>query len=114
MSSNQRKNIHLNAYVFLGLAIIHFLGLFHMPENYYTLLRWLTFTGSIAVLTLTYKIEPQNTLNYISVIFYIIGVLWNPIFPIYLSVNIWKFFNFIVMSFSAFLAYSSFKLLSEQ
>lgn len=113
MWNTKTELIRANALIFTGVSGLHFLSLFDLPYSYYIILRWLTFVAAIAVLTITYKIESNTNVNFISVSFFIMGVLWNPIFPIYLSKDVWNVLNFIVTMFSAFLAYSSFKLTKE-
>lgn len=115
MNNEKHELIKINGFIFGAITIMHLIALFSMPYGYYTFLRWVTFIASIAVITITYKIsqiENDEPINFITVIYFVIGLLWNPIFPIYQSSDVWKFLNFLVVAFSGFLAYSSYKLLN--
>lgn len=61
-------------------ALCCFIGIFRLPIEYYTFLRILISIGALLVL--------YNTLSskqhYFSIIFLIILILFNPVFPIYL------------------------------
>lgn len=67
-------------------ALCCFIGIFRLPIEYYTFLRILISIGALLVL--------YNTLSskqhYFSIIFLVILILFNPVFPIYLyRKNIW-------------------------
>ncbi|CAM2794765.1 hypothetical protein DRF59_05150 [Chryseobacterium flavum] len=67
-------------------ALCCFIGIFKLPIEYYTFLRILVSIGALLVL--------YNTLSskqhYFSIIFLVILILFNPVFPIYLyRKNIW-------------------------
>jgi len=67
-------------------ALCCFIGIFRLPIEYYTFLRILISIGALLVL--------YNTLSskqhYFSILFLIILILFNPVFPIYLyRKNIW-------------------------
>ncbi|SIQ34610.1 DUF6804 family protein [Chryseobacterium sp. RU33C] len=67
-------------------ALCCFIGIFRLPIEYYTFLRILISIGALLVL--------YNTLSskqhYFSIIFLVIFILFNPVFPIYLYwKNIW-------------------------
>ncbi|WP_379969473.1 DUF6804 family protein [Epilithonimonas sp. UC225_85] len=61
-------------------AICCFVGIFRLPIEYYTFLRILVSIGALIVL--------YNTLSfrqyYFSIIFLVILIIFNPVFPIYL------------------------------
>lgn len=61
-------------------ALCCFIGIFRLPIEYYTFLRILVSLGALLVL--------YNTLSsrqhYVSIIFLVILILFNPVFPIYL------------------------------
>ncbi|WEK68744.1 MAG: hypothetical protein P0Y62_12895 [Candidatus Chryseobacterium colombiense] len=61
-------------------AICCFAGIFRLPIEYYTFLRILISIGALLVLynTLSFK------QHYFNIIFLVILILFNPIFPIYL------------------------------
>lgn len=61
-------------------ALCCFIGIFKLPIEYYTFLRILVSAGALLVLyhTITSK-QP-----YFSIVFLVILILFNPVFPIYL------------------------------
>lgn len=61
-------------------ALCCFIGIFRLPIEYYTFLRIIVSIGALLVLynTLSFK------QHYFSIIFLVILILFNPIFPIYL------------------------------
>ena len=61
-------------------ALCCFIGIFRLPIEYYTFLRILISIGALLVLynTLSFK------QHYFSIIFLIILILFNPVFPFYL------------------------------
>ncbi|MDQ0592142.1 hypothetical protein QFZ37_000511 [Chryseobacterium ginsenosidimutans] len=61
-------------------ALCCFIGIFRLPIEYYTFLRILVSIGALLVLynTLSFK------QHYFSIIFLVILILFNPVFPIYL------------------------------
>lgn len=61
-------------------ALCCFIGIFRLPIEYYTFLRILISIGALLVLynTLSFK------QHYFSIIFLIILILFNPVFPIYM------------------------------
>ncbi|MBM7418276.1 MULTISPECIES: DUF6804 family protein [Chryseobacterium] len=67
-------------------AICCFVGIFRIPIEYYTFLRILVSVGALIVLYNTLSFKQY----YFSIIFLIILILFNPIFPIYLyRKNVW-------------------------
>ena len=67
-------------------ALCCFAGIFKLPIEYYTFLRILVSVGALIILYNT-LISQQL---YFSIIFFIILILFNPIFPIYLyRKNLW-------------------------
>lgn len=61
-------------------AICCFVGIFRLPIEYYTFLRILVSVGALIVLYNTLSFKQY----YFSIIFLIILILFNPVFPIYL------------------------------
>jgi hypothetical protein len=61
-------------------AICCFVGIFRIPIEYYTFLRILVSVGALIVLYNTLSFKQY----YFSIIFLIILILFNPVFPIYL------------------------------
>jgi len=67
-------------------ALCCFAGIFKLPIEYYTFLRILVSVGALIILYNT-LISQQL---YFSIIFFIILILFNPVFPIYLyRKNLW-------------------------
>ncbi|MBW3522250.1 DUF6804 family protein [Chryseobacterium sp. NKUCC03_KSP] len=67
-------------------AICCFVGIFRLPIEYYTFLRILVSVGALIVLYNTLSFKQY----YFSIIFLIILILFNPVFPIYLyRKNVW-------------------------
>ena len=61
-------------------AICCFVGIFRLPIEYYTFLRILVSVGALIILYNTLSFKQY----YFSIIFLIILILFNPVFPIYL------------------------------
>ncbi|WP_415324611.1 DUF6804 family protein [Chryseobacterium sp. MMS23-Vi53] len=61
-------------------AICCFAGIFRLPIEYYTFLRILVSIGALLVLYSTLSFRQ----HYFSIIFLVILILFNPVFPIYL------------------------------
>ncbi|PIB38302.1 DUF6804 family protein [Maribacter sp. 4G9] len=85
--STQKKIIR---FIALISAIALFMALLNMPKQYYLVLRIIVFVGAIVVIL-------ENILKtYMVLIFSIILILFNPIFPIYLYEKIlWMPLDFI-------------------
>ncbi|CAH0129688.1 MULTISPECIES: DUF6804 family protein [unclassified Chryseobacterium] len=67
-------------------ALCCFIGIFRLPIEYYTFLRILVSIGALLVLYNTLSLKQ----HYFSIIFLVILILFNPVFPIYLyRKNIW-------------------------
>lgn len=61
-------------------AICCFAGIFRLPIEYYTFLRILVSVGALLILYNTLSLKQ----HYFSIIFLVILILFNPVFPIYL------------------------------
>ena len=81
-----------------------FIEIFDLPYGFYEFLRIITFIGVIGLIYLfNYQIsQPAFLLLFLI----IIGLLWNPILPIYLDRGSWFVFNLIAGIFFAFIAYN--------
>lgn len=66
--------------LFIFCALCCFVGIFRLPIEYYTFLRILISIGAILVLYNTLSFKQR----YLSIIFLVILILFNPVFPIYL------------------------------
>lgn len=62
-----------------GMALI--IGVFNLPIGYYTLLRVVVTAGSVAVLVQ----ESKEGINFWVIVFVLIGILFNPIIPVYIN-----------------------------
>jgi len=62
------------------ISIFLLLAMADMPMGFYTLLRILVFIGSIVVMAQEY----QNGLNFWMIAFILIGIIFNPLIPVYL------------------------------
>lgn len=98
---------------FTVLAIAHLLAMFDLDYGYYVLLRWITFIDSIIIIVLFHKIEKENFWNFITIIYIVVGIIWNPFSPIYQSRDGWFILNLIVGLGSAFFAYSTYSLMKK-
>lgn len=66
------------------------LSLANMPMGYYTFLRIVVFIGAIVVVVPEFK----QGLNFWVISFGIVGILFNPIFPVYLNdKSVWAFLD---------------------
>lgn len=61
-------------------ALCCFIGIFRLPIEYFTFLRILVSIASLLVLYITVKAQQ----HYFSILFLIVLILFNPVFPIYL------------------------------
>jgi hypothetical protein len=87
-----------------GLSAMMFIAIFDMPYGFYEFLRVITFIGVIGLIYLfSFQVSKPTFLVLFSII---IGILWNPILPIYLDRESWFVFNLIAGAFLAFIAYN--------
>lgn len=71
----------------IAAALVLLIGVFNLPIGYYTLLRVVVF---IAALAIAYVEFNERGINFWTVIFAIILILFNPLIPIYLyQKSIW-------------------------
>lgn len=61
-------------------ALCCFIGIFRLPIEYYTFLRILVSVAALLVLYITLSAKQ----HYFSIVFLVILILFNPVFPIYL------------------------------
>ncbi len=90
MENGQQSNF---SNYFLKITVIMLFGaLLEWPYSYFILLRWIVAIGAVIV-----AIDAFNkNVDWAKVSFIIIGILFNPITPIYLSREIWIFLDIIV------------------
>ena len=79
----------------LGSSAFLLIGILNLPYGYYSFLR-LFITCSSIYISLAYKEKNKNKLNIWVIIFLIVAILFNPIFPIYLDKESWKIIDFLV------------------
>lgn len=67
--------------------------IFLFPYGFYTLLRLVISVTSAFIIFYSFKVS--KGINEISIIFSFILILYNPIFPVYLTREIWMPINFV-------------------
>ena len=67
-------------YITLIISILLAIGCAHMPIGYYTFLRLAVFAAGIAIIVA----DRKRGVNFSNVIWTLIVILFNPIFPVYL------------------------------
>lgn len=72
-------------YLMYIVAAILFLGIFELPYDYYVLLRWIVGCSAFIV---SYKYF-STKLTKLGLTYLLIGLLFNPLFPVYLSKSTW-------------------------
>ena len=86
---NIMKDLSKNIATILGLMLL--LAVLPLSYGYYTFLRLVVFVGS---LFLAYRLHERKHSDWaIGLIF--IGILFNPIFPVYLAREVWFFIDLI-------------------
>ena len=73
----QVKN-EMKPLLFICAAVL-FIGVFPLPIGYYTLLRIVVCIGAIAVIVSEY----DSKLTYWVIVFGLVAILFNPLFPVY-------------------------------
>lgn len=80
--------------IYLTTGILCFIGILHLPIGYYTFLRMIVF---IASFLFAYQEFQKTGITFWIIVFGIIGILFNPVFPIYLyDKGIWVVIDIIV------------------
>lgn len=81
-----KKANNISKVTCLIAAFFLLIGFFRMPIGYYTFLRIVVFVTSIIVLTGSIK----NDMLSLAIVTALVGILFNPILPIYLhSKSVW-------------------------
>lgn len=78
------KRPHLIPAIIAALVLLGALG--QWPYGYYQLLRWVTCAASVWVAFLAYAWQKK----WVTVLFGIIAVLFNPLIPIHLTRELWQ------------------------
>ena len=95
--------------IYLINAIVVMIAIFPLPIGYYTFTRIVVFI-SMTLLIYYYKTKNKSVSNNI-IIYALIGILFNPIIPIYLHNSfIWSVIDFILF---LFMTYNYFKIKSK-
>ncbi len=72
-------------------ACLLFWAIFHNPYDYYIILRWITFGVSLYCIYIAYGAEKKEWLF----LFGMLSFIFNPIIPLHLSKDIWRFIDVI-------------------
>jgi hypothetical protein len=84
--------IQLKTYIpfLLGLSsVMSLIAILDLPYGYYNLLRLIIFsTGTLYLVFFRNPLLPV-----VDIIIFIVVLLWNPIFPVYLTKDIWTVLN---------------------
>jgi uncharacterized protein DUF6804 len=86
MTNNNKPNWDL--FVSIGVPILLLIGLAPLPYGYYTFLRILVCASCIYLAK-----KYHNRFTARSIIFGLLGILYNPIIPIHLTREIWTWLN---------------------
>lgn len=73
------------------MAALMLIAIKDLPYGYYTFLRISTFLSSIALACVYSKKYSSLFISFI-----IVGILFNPIIPIHLTKDIWRYINILV------------------
>ena len=96
LSHRKGKNMNKNIrYVSWGLALALAIAIAPLPYGYYTLLRILAFVG-FGFLACSMYFMSRTAL---ALAFFLLLVLFNPIFPVYLSKENWMVIDGVVAVF---------------
>ena len=99
------NNLLYKKFTILPITLL-VIAILPLPYEYYHILRIVVFVSSLIILINEYKIKEE--INKIVICFSIIGILYNPLLPVYLNKVIWIPINII----SSFLFYNYFKRLN--
>ena len=72
-------------YLMYVVGVILFLGIFELPYNYYVILRWIVGCSAFFV---SYQYFSTKIIN-LGITYLLIGILFNPFLPVYLSKTTW-------------------------
>ena len=87
------NNYKICACTSLTLGILFFVSVFNLPYGFYTFMRVFTLVLSALYVFYYYSETEKFSLTFIPVL--AIGILWNPIAPIYMDKNTWVVFDYI-------------------
>ena len=89
------------------MSIIIILALARQNYSYYEFLRWSVFIGSIILIAIliSFKLKYENKI----VIYSFLIILFNPLFPIYLSRTLWSIIDIILGLILLYFSFNHFK-----
>ena len=67
-----------------------FVGVFPLEYSYYVILRWVVFVASIYIC-----FDSMSRQGSLPIIPLIMGIIFNPIIPIYMSKGVWVFIDIL-------------------
>ena len=70
-------------------AVMLLIGIFPLPYGYFQLLRWIICGIAIFLVYIAYKYKKV----WVTVIFGVIAILFNPIFTIHFEKNVWQWID---------------------
>ena len=83
------KDIDKSITTIIGAMLLF--AVFPLPYGYYIFLRLIVFVGS---LFLAYKLYEKELSGWL-VVMILVGILFNPIIPVYLSREVWLFIDLV-------------------
>jgi hypothetical protein len=87
-----RNEYKISIFLRLISAIMLFLALGYHPYSYYILLRWVVFGSSFYSGWVFSQLKNHGWAWF----FFIVGILFNPIIPVYLSRSTWQIIDLTV------------------
>lgn len=75
---------------FFIIAILLFVGVFPLEYSYYIILRWVVFIASFYICF--DGVVKKGSLQIVPLV---IGIIFNPIIPIYMSKGVWTFIDIL-------------------
>lgn len=98
----QEVDFNCMKYLTSIIAVLLAIGCFSLPIGYYTFLRLVTCGGAVAVIIA----DSERGVNFSNILWAIVAVLFNPIFPVYLhSKSVWVIIDAAVALLFAYKTY---------
>ena len=92
----------------LTLMALFFISIFDLPYGFYTFFRIVVFALSLFFGLVYYGLK--GNISFISILSFLIAVLWNPIIPVYLDEDTWVTLDIVAIFLEAIMIYPSYKL----
>ena len=83
--TNRKDEKNFMKYFIILTILMLFGAIAEWPYGYYSILRWITCITSILVVLQAF----EKNIDWAKVVFIVIAILFNPLFPIYLSRSTW-------------------------